>query len=724
MSAVEARAGLWGAVERAVAEGPEPEVDPQGADMWDRLTTIVDPGEFRPKLRDDIEIKDFHLRWGNDYVMVANPRDLLHFEFQPNEGRIIRRMDGTKTVKELVVEELAASGDLELSGVTEIVQALHRGNFLTQSFTDVDEAVRHALDPVSVRRAKARQFVKTLSIEWKGAERPIRAMYRALRWLFNVPVQIGFAGVVIAGFVAFFLVVRSHRYTLSGQSLAIAFLVLMALNYALTFVHELGHAVILVHHGRRVKAAGFQIYFGSPAFFIEATDGLMMERGQRMLQAFAGGYAEMLLCGIASIVLLAWPDLWLGPTLYKFAVLGYLVIFLNYVPLLELDGYWLVTDLIQVRDLRPRSIAFVRYELWYKVRTLERLTRQEIGLALYGILGVLFSVYVLYLSFFFWRQVFGGLISRLWNGDALTRILLIALLLFVTGPIVRGAINLLRAVVRRLAALWQRVRFRLERKWRVEAAALVDALPLFDDVPEDVLGDLAGRVKLRTFAGNQPVVRQGERATAFYVVRKGTLQVVEADEAGNERVLRTLGRGEAFGELGLAEGAPRRATVRALEEAQVFEIDKGTFDRLLADVLRVPKFAPTFQQIAELRSMSCFASMEPDELSEVLKRGEWVNIPPGELVIEQGDVGDAFYAIGSGRVDVFEDGEFRRSLGPGAFFGEVALLLDVPRTATVAARTPVRAFKLDRTGFDRLVSDAFSRGTLNPTMAPDRTWQH
>ena len=77
---------------------------------------------------------------------------------------------------------------------------------------------------------------------------------------------------------------------------------------------------------------------------------------------------------------------------------------------------------------------------------------------------------------------------------------------------------------------------------------------MFDDLPEDVLSDLAGRVQLRSFPAGKSVFRQGDRPDAFYVVRKGVLHVIEEDlDTGKERLLRTLGRGESFGELGLVD---------------------------------------------------------------------------------------------------------------------------------------------------------------------------
>jgi Cyclic nucleotide-binding domain len=76
-----------------------------------------------------------------------------------------------------------------------------------------------------------------------------------------------------------------------------------------------------------------------------------------------------------------------------------------------------------------------------------------------------------------------------------------------------------------------------------------------------------------------------------------------------------------------------------------------------------------------------------------------VEVPAGAEAITEGDHGDRFYIVAEGEADVTQAGEYRCMHGPGDFFGEIALLRDVPRTATVTARTPLRLCALDRDSF-------------------------
>jgi len=185
-----------------------------------------------------------------------------------------------------------------------------------------------------------------------------------------------------------------------------------------------------------------------------------------------------------------------------------------------------------------------------------------------------------------------------------------------------------------------------------------------------------------------------------------------------------LGPGESFGELAVATASVRTASVRAFEQSELFQIDRNTFHLLLADMIKVPTFAPTLQQIAELGELPSFSHLEPDELAELIEFGEWVQFAANETIIKEGERADAFFAIGSGQVDVLRGRKLVQTLGPGAHFGEIALLRRSKRTATCRARTVVRAYRLTRPGFDRLMKDAFKKGTLNPAAPADRVRQH
>ena len=697
---------------------------PATADVYSTLSHALEVAELRPRLREGCEVKIFELRWGNDYAMLARDDREMHYRLEVWEAELLPKIDGTRTVGELVVERMEGGGSLDAEPVTDLVIALYAGGFLDPAPIATDELIADRLDPSSPARKKLKRFAKTLTIDWKGADRLVRFSYRyVLRPFFWWPLTIVSSLVAIAGLIAFLKIASERAFSLGGKSPAVESAILLALAFFLTFMHELGHSVVISRYGRKVKSAGFMIYFGSPSFFVEATDSLMLERRQRILQSSAGPFTELVIAGAASLGLYFFPDGPLSDLLYKFAILNYLVIFLNLIPLLELDGYWILSDVIQVPDLRPRSLQFIQHDLWHKLRTRNRLTRQEWGLGLYAFAGIAFTIFSFSTAYIFWKEIFGQIVLSLWRGKLASKILLFLLIAFLAGPVIRGLLKLARSLFRRANGLISTIRFRFETSWRVEAAELIDALPAFDDLPEELLSDLAGRVRLRVLQPGEPIFRQGDRPDAFYVVRRGTVQIEDEDpEKGDTRVIRTMSQGESFGEMGLLGSHRRQATVRAVDDVELFEVDKGTFDRLLAEDMRAPDFGHTMQALAELRELPVFSELDAEQLTAILEHGSWVTAAPGEELVTEGEPGDRFFVVESGRAEVQREGAVVGSVSKGMYFGEVALLRDVPRTATVAAVTPMRLFSLDRDGFEIAVGDAFRRGTLRP--AADRIGQH
>jgi MFS family permease len=110
------------------------------------------------------------------------------------------------------------------------------------------------------------------------------------------------------------------------------------------------------------------------------------------------------------------------------------------------------------------------------------------------------------------------------------------------------------------------------------------------------------------------------------------------------------------------------------------------------------------RQLALLRGVPMLAPLPMTVLEQVAGDLVAVRYPDGALIIHQGDVGDRFYILAEGKATVTIDGRVVQRFGPGDWFGEIALLRDVPRTASVTAVGPVLAYALDRDAFLAAVS--------------------
>ena len=123
-----------------------------------------------------------------------------------------------------------------------------------------------------------------------------------------------------------------------------------------------------------------------------------------------------------------------------------------------------------------------------------------------------------------------------------------------------------------------------------------------------------------------------------------------------------------------------------------------------------PRFVPA--TVAELSRVGLLATLSGETLTKLAARMEREEVPAGKTVVREGEPGERFYVILSGLFAVTQDSlGLRRMLKPGDVFGEVALAMDVPRTATVAALVPSVVVSCDRATFDELVRPVFADDT-------------
>jgi putative ABC transport system ATP-binding protein len=122
-------------------------------------------------------------------------------------------------------------------------------------------------------------------------------------------------------------------------------------------------------------------------------------------------------------------------------------------------------------------------------------------------------------------------------------------------------------------------------------------------------------------------------------------------------------------------------------------------DIVLHDALRICEF---------LRQIDLFRALTPRQLTDVAEKMTKRHFPPGEVVIREGDPGEEFYLISDGEAEVVRTGHEVARMGPGEFFGEVALISGEPRNATVLAQGELDCYALGKDDFQAALSTSQS----------------
>jgi len=111
------------------------------------------------------------------------------------------------------------------------------------------------------------------------------------------------------------------------------------------------------------------------------------------------------------------------------------------------------------------------------------------------------------------------------------------------------------------------------------------------------------------------------------------------------------------------------------------------------------------KKVEALKRAPLFAGLSRKELVQLARVSEDLEVPPGKVLCKQGEVGQEFFVIVEGQVEVTSNRKRLATRAAGDFFGEIALLEETRRTATVTAKTPLRFFVLTRKDFRHLVNE-------------------
>jgi putative ABC transport system ATP-binding protein len=229
---------------------------------------------------------------------------------------------------------------------------------------------------------------------------------------------------------------------------------------------------------------------------------------------------------------------------------------------------------------------------------------------------------------------------------------------------------------------------------------------------QDQLVEVARRVKPQTYPPDASIIRQGEVGDKFYILLDGKADVYIQEAGENEIHVNRLLRGQYFGEMALLGNGVRGATVKAAPDttATVAELDVEAFNKLINES-RV--LHDELKEIVEKRALynqlQTISTFDHQTLRAILKNRNVVEYEAGYDILKQGEVGEDFYVLLDGQVDILiHDANgtehIVNQLGKDSYFGEMALMGDKRRQATVRVSqgSTAKVVELTAEDFDQL----------------------
>jgi multidrug resistance efflux pump len=345
-----------------------------------------------PKLRTDLVVSRMETPEGPRFVL-KDPRTRRYFRLREIEYAIARRLDGRSPTGELA-PTLAAELDLELDAgsLDAFVRQLRQ-----QGLLDDPSA------PAPPREGFVRGTALYLRFRAFDPDRLLDRLIGKVRFFFTPYFVIG-AAVLFTWAV---ITIVTHRTAimqdLAGlwnfQNLFLAWVVVLLV----VTMHEFAHGLTCKHFGGRVHEMGFMLIYFQPAFYCNISDAwLFHEKSRRLWVTAAGAYFELFVWSVATLVwTVVEPGTWVSGFALIVMATSAIKQFFNLNPLIRLDGYYLLSDLLDAPNLRQRAFAYLENRLKgltgaaESSAAIEASPRERTIFVSYGVLAFAFSYWFL-----------------------------------------------------------------------------------------------------------------------------------------------------------------------------------------------------------------------------------------------------------------------------------------------------------------------------------------
>ena len=684
---------------------------------------LSDDTAVRPRLDERIEQR----RAPDGRLVLVGATADAYMDVRPREEPVLALVDGTRDLDALVAAGLELIPPVRPLETLELLRRLSRQDLLRGLGPAEEHLFGHGHGGPFRMVARLADFRLHLGL-LRWVVEPGRLLPRAALPLLHL---VALAGVASAlGYALWLGRVRLLVDPFVGFSQPFRELVAIYLGIAATLsVRGLYRGLLLRALGLSVPRAGIRVLAGIAHFDVDDRERRAARREDRHRVA-VGGLAAICLCAGAA----AWGYILNAHWMLRFAAPAAMVtLVVNLAPYLHTDLAEVIAIRFRVPQLRHRSLSWL---LRRSARNLLRRVplspreRRYLAVAFLWLLHGVVSVHILAA----WLvpgalAVASDIIAGRGAAVGSPSGVLIAVGLALAAILALGlAALVLGLVIAAMAVLVQLARPQRDRPPLLDEpadeparAAFVDQagrIPFLARIGAVGLAELAGTMRREVFDARGVVVRQGEPGDRLYFVEGGRCGVDVEETSGRRLRVAELGPGDFFGELALLHEQPRAATVVALERVEALSLQRDAFLALL-DELEPAARAAVAAQIRDagfLRLVPAFAHLPSASVCRLLRDLTAVEVAAGEAVVTEGDAADAMYVVREGElaVDVAappgssEAARRLATLRPTDVFGEMALLLDRPRLATVRALTPAVVLRIPVETFREVLLQNFA----------------